>query len=58
MERIGQSGRTLSRFAETWVRQSERGAGQAPPHVGWYLWAAIAGVTVLFALVEVLHAGA
>ena len=48
--------RTLSQFGETWARQTA--AGQPPASVGWYLWAAVAGFTALFALVGLLNPGA
>jgi hypothetical protein len=53
-----EGGRRLSQFGETWVRQMDHGSGQAPATIGWCLWAAIAGFTVLFALVGLLQAHA
>ncbi|MEJ0068063.1 MAG: hypothetical protein WDO24_04285 [Pseudomonadota bacterium] len=49
MERPAASDRTLSQFSETWVRQVAR--DQAPACVGWCLWAGVAGLTTLIALV-------
>jgi hypothetical protein len=54
---MNQRERTLSQFGETWARQ-RRGAGQPPASVGWCLWAALAGIAVLVALVELLNAHA
>jgi hypothetical protein len=51
MEPNGEGARRLSEFGQTWVRQMEHGSGQAPA-IGWCLWAAIAAVTVLFALLQ------
>jgi hypothetical protein len=55
---MNQRERTLSQFGETWARQMQRGAGQAPAAVGWCLWAALAGIAVLVALVEILNTSA
>ncbi len=49
MEPLVKNARALSQFGETWVSQ-ERGF-QAPPWVGWSIWAAIAVFTVLVGLV-------
>lgn len=58
MERDDAGERRLSQFGETWVRQMEHEAGPPSALVGWCLWAAIAGFTVLFALVGFLQARA
>ena len=42
--------RRLSAFGETWVRETDRGAGPPGARVGWYLWAAI-GLALVVALV-------
>jgi hypothetical protein len=55
MQRHVEGERRLSQFGQTWVRQTAHGGGQPPAAVGWCLWAAIAAVAVLFALVG-LHA--
>jgi hypothetical protein len=48
MEPRAANDRPLSQFSETWVRQMDRGG--APACVGWCLWAGIAGLTTLIAL--------
>ena len=51
MERHVAGGRPLSQFSETWVEQMAHGAGQAPASIGWVLWAGLAGLGALVALV-------